>query len=78
MFGPAVWVETARASLKGEAHGRPVGDTFQMPGTFGISSDGIVRYAFYSLHAGDYPTELSFLHAVDALVGYDRRDQPGS
>ena len=78
LFGLAVWVETARASLKGEANGKPVGDPFQMPGTFGVSPDGIVRYAHYSLHAGDYPTELSFLQAVDALVGYDRRDQPGS
>jgi len=68
LFGPAVWVETARASLKGEVNGMPAGDTFQMPGTFGVSRVGIVRYAHYSLHAGDYPTERAMLRAVDALV----------
>lgn len=68
LFGPAVWVETAKASLKGEAISKVAGDPFQMPGTFTVSRDGIVRYAYYSLHAGDYPTERAMLRAVDALV----------
>jgi hypothetical protein len=68
LFGPAVWVETARASLKGEVNGKPAGDTFQMPGTFGVSRDGIVRYAHYSLHAGDYPVESRLMKAIEALA----------
>ena len=43
VFGPAVWVETARASLKGQSAGKPAGDPFQMPGTFGVGQDGINR-----------------------------------
>lgn len=69
MFGPAVWVETARASLKGQSAGKAVGDPFQMPGTFGIGVDGIIRYAYYSLHAGDYPGERGLLKAARALSG---------
>jgi hypothetical protein len=68
LLGPAVWVETAKASLKGESIHKVAGDPFQMPGTFTVSTDGIVRYAYYSLHAGDYPTERAMLRAVDALV----------
>jgi len=68
LFGPAVWVETAKASLKGEAISKVAGDPFQMPGTFGVSRDGTVRYAYYSLHAGDYPGERSLLRAVEALT----------
>ena len=68
LFGPAVWVETAKASLKGEVGGKAAGDPFQMPGTFGVTRDGIVRYAHYSLHAGDYPSERALLRAVDALA----------
>ncbi len=68
LLGPAVWVETAKASLKGEAISKVSGDPFQMPGTFAVSTDGIVRYAYYSLHAGDYPGESRLMRAVEALV----------
>jgi hypothetical protein len=73
LFGPAVWVETAKASLKGEAISKVSGDPFQMPGTFTVSTDGIVRYAYYSLHAGDYPGESRLMKAIEALAAVDKQ-----
>ena len=73
LFGPAVWVETAKASLKGEAISKVAGDPFQMPGTFTVSRDGIVRYAYYSLHAGDYPGESRLMKAIQALASAEKQ-----
>jgi len=68
LFGPAVWLKGAQATLGGKFEGlplgRPVGDPFQMPGVFVIGSDGRVKFAYYSKHAGDYPDDAELLRAA--------------
>ncbi len=61
LFGPAVWLKGAQVTVDGTFDGLPigklVGDPFQMPGVFVIDTDGRVRMAYYSKHAGDYPDD---------------------
>ncbi len=61
LFGPAVWLQGARVatggSFKGAPLGKPVGDPFMLPGVFRIDSAGKILFAYYSKHAGDYPSE---------------------
>ena len=61
IFGPAVWLQgaivTAEGSFEGLPLGKPVGDPWQMPGVFVIGTDGRVKLAYYSKHAGDYPAD---------------------
>lgn len=68
LFGPAVWLKGAQATLEGKFDGlplgKPVGDPFQMPGVFVIDRDGRVVMAYYSKHAGDYPEDETLLRAV--------------
>lgn len=70
LFGPAVWLKGAQATLEGRFEGlpigKPVGDPFQMPGVFAIDRDGRVLMAYYSKHAGDYPDDEALLRAVQA------------
>ena len=58
MFGPAVWLQGALATVEGRIEGaplgKPVGDPWQMPGLFVIARQGTIKYAYYSTHAGDY------------------------
>ena len=61
MFGPAVWLQgalvTVEGSFDGLPLGKPVGNPWQMPGVFVIGTNGKVKLAYYSKHAGDYPTD---------------------
>jgi peroxiredoxin len=70
LFGPAVWLEGARATVSGAFSGaplgKPVGDPFMMPGVFVIETDGRVAFAYYSKHAGDYPTDGEMLALAKA------------
>ncbi len=65
VFGPAVWLRAAQVTTDGTFDGlpigKPVGDPFQMPGVFVIDTDGRVRMAYYSKHAGDYPDDAALL-----------------
>jgi peroxiredoxin len=67
MFGPAVWLQgalvTVEGSFDGLPLGKPVGDPWQMPGVFVIGTDGKIRLAYYSKHAGDYPTDVALVGA---------------
>ena len=53
LFGPAVWKAGAQAWGKGHRVGRPVGDPFQMSGTFILRPGGEVVYEHIDEHAGD-------------------------
>jgi hypothetical protein len=54
MFGPGVWLAGARAVLKGNVVGMPVGNPWTMPGLFLVKGDAILwRHRFR--HAGDHP-----------------------
>lgn len=44
-----------------------MGDVFQMPGTFIIDSEGIVRYARYSRHVADHPPTADLITALGTL-----------
>jgi len=63
MFGLGVWLAGARAALKGNGVGKPVGDPWTMPGLFLVKGDAILwRHAFR--HAGDHP---NFARIPDVL-----------
>ncbi len=55
-FKPALYVAGVRALAAGHLPGRPQGDTAQLPGAFVIDRAGIVRFARYAEHAGDFAT----------------------
>ncbi len=52
--GPRVWLPAIKALARGGT-GKPVGDILQMPGTFVIDREGIVRLAHYPKHQADRP-----------------------
>lgn len=56
-----------RAAVKGYLPGQPVGNALMMPGTFVIDRSGIVRYAYYSKHAGDHPPVADLMSAVRSI-----------
>ena len=52
--GPSVWLPAVRALARGGT-GKPVGDIRQMPGSFVIDREGIIRQAHYPKHQADRP-----------------------
>jgi hypothetical protein len=61
LFGPAVFAAGARAAAQGHKQGQTTGSGSMLPGTFIVNQAGIIRYAYYSEHAGDHPP-------IDALL----------
>ncbi len=55
------------AASKGHHIETVVGDAFQMPGTFIIDRDGIVRYARYARDAADHPATSELVEALNSL-----------
>jgi peroxiredoxin len=70
LFGPAVWLQTARvtAGVEGIKAGKPVDDVQMMPGMFVIETDGRVRFAHYSKNISDYPSDAAVLAALGATA----------
>jgi hypothetical protein len=58
-----------RAAMNGHLPGMGTGNTLMMPGTFVIDQSGIVRYAYYSKHAGDHPPMPDLMSAAQTLSG---------
>ncbi len=54
LFGPGVWLAGLRASLKGNAAGRAIGDPWRMPGVLLVQGDRVLWSHTYR-HAGDHP-----------------------
>ena len=69
VLGPAVLLRGMQAALKGHHIEKTVGDAFQMPGTFIIDSEGVVRYARYAAHAADHPAIGELVDALHSLSG---------
>jgi peroxiredoxin len=46
---------TLRASAAGHVQGKATGDERMLPGTFIVDTNGVIRYTYYSKHAGDHP-----------------------
>jgi len=68
VLGPAPIIHGIKAARKGHRIEKTVGDAFQMPGTFIIDSDGIVRYARYSRHVADHPSTADLIAALRPLA----------
>ncbi len=54
VMAPQVLIKAALSAARGN-FGPPGGDVFQMPGTFVIGTDGIIRLAYRSRDASDLP-----------------------
>jgi peroxiredoxin len=67
VMGPPVLAPGLRAASKGHFVERPVGDVMQLPGTFIIDREGIVRYARYARHAADHPSVGEIVAALRGL-----------
>jgi hypothetical protein len=64
LLGPRVLAAGARAAANGFMQSQKTGDPTMMPGTFIVDGQGIIRYTYYSQHAGDHPP-LADLLAVE-------------
>ena len=67
VMGPAAILRGLQAARKGHHIEKTVGDQFQMPGTFIINRDGVVRYARYARHVGDHPKAAELIEALQSL-----------
>lgn len=67
--GPAVWLPWVRNQLTGKRQTavRGMGDTAQLPGTFVVDTEGIVRYAYRSRRSSDIAPNDDVLGALAAL-----------
>ena len=67
--GPRVWLPWIRHQL-GETHqGRfGQGDTAQLPGTFVVDRDGIIRFAHRGARSSDLPSNEEVLVAVRGVA----------
>lgn len=68
VMGPATWLRGLDAARKGHFVERPQGDPFQLPGTFIIDRQGIVRYAKYARHSADHPKTAELVEALRAMA----------
>ena len=67
MIGPAAFARGLEAARKGHHIERAIGDVMQMPGTFIIDRQGVVRYARYARHSGDHPSPSELIEALRSL-----------
>ena len=65
--GPAVWLPALRALARGGV-GKAVGDVRQMPGSFVVDQEGIVRYAHYPAHQADRPRLNEIVAVLQGLA----------
>ena len=66
ILSPSVVGAGIKALAEGHRQGATQGDGLQMPGTFVISSTGMVTFAYYSSNVSDYPRAVDLLQAVQA------------
>jgi peroxiredoxin len=67
--GPAIWLPWLRNELTGKRQGRfGQGDAAQLPGTFVVGTDGVVRYA----HRGRRSSDLAPNEEVLVALGSGR------
>ena len=65
--GPSVWLPALRALARGGS-GKPVGDVRQMPGSFVIDRQGIIRHAHYPAHQADRPQPDDIVRVLQGLA----------
>jgi peroxiredoxin len=61
---PNVLAKATEAYLAGERQGRTVGDGMQLPGSFVVSSEGIVLFAHAGKQSSDFPSIDAVLAAL--------------
>jgi peroxiredoxin len=72
--GPAVWLPWLRRQAGQEHQGRfGQGDVSQLPGTFVVDTDGVVRYAHRGRRSSDNPSNQEVLAAAAAIGEAKRR-----
>lgn len=67
LMSPAVLTASVRALRRGSSQGKTIGDAKMLPGTFIVDQQGIIRYAYYSKHAGDHPDIAALISAANTL-----------
>jgi peroxiredoxin len=69
--GPAVWLPWVRNQLTGKRQTAlgGMGDVAQLPGTFVVDTEGIVRYAYRSRRSNDIAPNADVLAAVQQARG---------
>jgi peroxiredoxin len=67
--GPAVWLPWVKNQLTGKRQTalRGMGDTAQLPGTFVVDTEGVVRYAYRSRRSNDIPPNDDVLAALEEI-----------
>jgi peroxiredoxin len=65
--GPSVWLPALKALARGGA-GKPVGDIRQMPGSFVIDREGIIRHAHYPTHQADRSRPEDVVRVLQGLA----------
>ncbi len=68
VYSPTPGLRLARAMLRGHLPHRTVGSVRQLPGTFVIDRNGIIRMAHPGLHAADVPKIPTLLPQIIAMV----------
>ena len=67
LISPAVIAASVRALTRGSSQGKTIGDAKMLPGTFIVDQQGIIRYTYYSKHAGDHPDIAALIAAAQTL-----------
>jgi peroxiredoxin len=68
--GPAVWIPWLRNEVTGNPQGRfGQGDPRQLPGTFVVSTDGVIRFVHRGRRSSDLASNDTVLAAIDAIPG---------
>ena len=68
--GPRMWLRGLKAALRGGV-GIPVGDVWQMPGTFIIDREGMIRFAHYSTSTVEWPSNNELIGVLKSLATYE-------
>jgi peroxiredoxin len=69
VVGPPVYAPGLRAAARGHYVERAIGDVMQLPGTFIIDREGIVRWAKVARHAADHPSVGEIVSALETMLG---------
>ena len=64
--GPVVWAAGLKAFVQHGA-GRPIGDPYQLSGTFVIDRHGIIRYTHHAANSADRPPNAELIAALEGL-----------
>jgi peroxiredoxin len=70
VVGPAIWLPWLRNEVTGKRQGRfGQGDVAQLPGTFVVSTDGVIGYAHRGRRSSDLAPNEEVLAALQAIPG---------